>query len=408
MHHSASSVAVPITGTEVATKVATSPTSPDILVTTKHSKLGKSVPKEDNIRDIIDVDSFKFEDTLEHTKTPAPACKGYTLSFPDSKSPHTVYPFALHDTLVLPWDYMVKNSAMSLFARSCTGHSEGELLACQSCRQLPKNKILEGVLARLAEGVHENANFAYHGFSGLQEMLRRKNQQIDFYRLRGLNQAKNLLSKATALSEQKRLVTAIASGKVNRVDRIITMGLRQKKGVRRLLASLEAAAQGYYHPKSFTEEEDMRALLLWKLGGNQVAQINHRAQDAPSVSYLRTRSTVPPITPSHAKPTVDQVRSNVNATLRSMLGVLHSQIGEGAKVLHTVVMFDELAAEKRIRWDPKTNYFLGVCRQHAHKTSMEFINEGDLEELFRCLDDGDIHYAAEVRKFPRIKSGHPS
>jgi len=88
--------------------------------------------------------------------------------------------------------------------------------------------------------------------------------------------------------------------------------------------------------------------------------------------------------------------------------VLHSQIGEGAKVLHTVVMFDELAAEKRIRWDPKTNYFLGVCRQHAHKTSMEFINEGDLEELFRCLDDGDIHYAAEVRKFPRIKSGHPS
>ena len=260
----------------------------------------------------------------------------------------------------------------------------------------------------MAEGVHKNANFAYHGFSGLQEMLCRKNQQIDFYRLHGLNQAKNLLSKATALSEQKRLVTAIVNGNVNRVDRIISMGLCQKKGVHRLLASLKAAAQGYYHPKSFTEEEDMRALLLWKLGGNRVAQINHRAQDAPSVSYLRTCSTVPPITPSHAKPTVDQVQSNVNATFRSMLGVLHSQIGEGAKVLHTMVMFDELAAEKRICWNPKTNYFLGVCRQHAHKTLIEFINEGDLEELFRRLDNGDIHYAAEVRKFPRSKSGHPS
>jgi len=33
---------------------------------------------------------------------------------------------------------------------------------------------------------------------------------------------------------------------------------------------------------------------------------------------------------------------------------------------------------------------------------MEFINEGDLEELFRRLDDGDVHYAAEVSgsKFP--------
>jgi len=80
--------------------------------------------------------------------------------------------------------------------------------------------------------------------------------------------------------------------------------------------------------------------------------------------------------------------------------VLHGQIGVGANVVHAVVMFDELATEKHIRWDPKTNYFLGVCRQHVYKASMEFINEGDLEELFRCLDDGDIHYAPEVREFP--------
>ena len=84
-----------------------------------------------------------------------------------------------------------------------------------------------------------------------------------------------------------------------------------------------------------------------------------------------------------------------------MLDVLHRQIGMDSKVLHAVVMFDEIAAEKRMRWDPKTNHFLGVCRQHAHKTSMEFINEGDLEELFRCLEDGDIHYVAEVRKWFR-------
>ena len=236
--------------------------------------------------------------------------------------------------------------------------------------------------------------------SGIQGMLHQKNQQIDFYRFCGLNQAKKLLSKATALTEQKRLVTAIMSGKANRVDRLISIGLQQKKGVQGLLASLEAAVQGYYHPKTFTEEEDMRALLLWKLGGNRVAHINHQAQDAPSVSYLRTHSTVSPLVPSHADPTVVQVWSNVNAMLRSVLDVLHRQIGMDLKVLHTVVMFDKLAAEKRIRWDPKTNHFLGVCRQHAHKTLMEFIDERDLEELFQCLDNGDIHYAAEVRKYP--------
>ena len=45
-----------------------------------------------------------------------------------------------------------------------------------------------------------------------------------------------------------------------------------------------AAAKGYYNPKSFTEEEDMKALLLWKLGGNRVAEINHQANNALSVS----------------------------------------------------------------------------------------------------------------------------
>lgn len=79
---------------------------------------------------------------------------------------------------------------------------------------------------------------------------------------------------------------AIASGKANRVDRILTIGLHQKKGARGLLASYIVAAESYYHPKSFTEDEDMKALLLWKLGGNWVAQINHHVNGAPSISYL--------------------------------------------------------------------------------------------------------------------------
>ena len=106
-------------------------------------------------------------------------------------------------------------------------------------------------------------------------MLHHKNQLIKFYQLHGLNQAKKLLVKAAVLSDQKRLLMAIASGRVSQVDCLINIGLCQKKGAHGLLASYMVAAEGYYNPKSFTEEEDMKALLLWKLGGNQVAEINH-------------------------------------------------------------------------------------------------------------------------------------
>ena len=107
-------------------------------------------------------------------------------------------------------------------------------------------------------------------------MLHHRNQLIEFYRLCGLNQAKKLLIKAAAISDQKHLLMAIASGRVSQVDCLINIGLRQKKEVCGLLAwQALAAAEGYYNSKSFTEEEDMKALLLWKLGGNRVAEINH-------------------------------------------------------------------------------------------------------------------------------------
>lgn len=77
-----------------------------------------------------------------------------------------------------------------------------------------------------------------------------------------------------------------------------------KEGAQALFASYVAAAEGHYQLKSFTEEEDMKELLLWKLGGNKVTQINHHANCAPSISHLQTHLTVSAIIPSHKSPTI--------------------------------------------------------------------------------------------------------
>jgi hypothetical protein len=78
----------------------------------------------------INVDAFEYEDTLRQQKTSVAVCEGYTLIFPAGKTSHTAYPFALHDTIILPWDFALKNGVMKLFARSCHGLSEG---SCQPC-----------------------------------------------------------------------------------------------------------------------------------------------------------------------------------------------------------------------------------------------------------------------------------
>ena len=175
---------------------------------------------------------------------------------------------------------------MALFSRVCLVFADEGRQSCRPCMLLGENKILENILTRINEGVHENAGYAYYGFSAMSELLHRRTQQLRISELKGLNQAKKLLSKATVLSDQKRLLMAIASGQVNRVDCLLSIGLHQNKSARALLASYVAAAEGHYRPKSFTEEENMKGILLWKLGGTRVAQINHRASGAPSLSYL--------------------------------------------------------------------------------------------------------------------------
>jgi len=65
-------------------------------------------------------------------------------------------------------------------------------------------------------------------------------------------------------------------------------------------------------------------------------------------------------------------------------------------MVHAVLMFDELAIEKRPRWDDKSNKILGVCCEHGQGTSLDFTSEDDLDALWEELKSDQIHLAHEV------------
>lgn len=330
----------------------------------------------------------------------AARCSGYIFDLPLGQSPSSTYPFALHDKMNLPWDYSVSNGMMKLYARTCElympinddGAVDAET-ACQHCQNLVSNTILQGICRRAIEGVLENSNYAYNGFAGMVEILQRKNTVIETLRLRGLNSARRLIGQAASLSDHNRFMVAIASGKYERVDRLVRVALSHKRGIRGIISLYHSAAVGVYQPKSYTEEDDMRGLLLWKLGGNRVAQIAHRSLGLPGITTLRNRSIMPPIIPSPGTPTIIEIQKNIEACFESI-----SEILLGQKVVHQILMLDEIATEKRLRWDHSTNHLLGVCREHAMRVNLEFNSEDDLEEVFGSLDSGEVHYAAEVSR----------
>ncbi|KAJ7744401.1 hypothetical protein B0H16DRAFT_1322187 [Mycena metata] len=350
---------------------------------------------------VIDVDAMDV-DTELLTKSPSPAishrskksppCGGYIFPFKANQTASSDYPFKMHDTLSLPWNYGGNNDGvLTLRSINCAKVCQSGRSNCSECANLPRNPFLEGILQRAADGIPESANYAFNPISGLIEHLHRKNSQIKQLRLRGLNAVKRIAAQARSLTDHKRFVRAIGSGKVENVDRLVRVQLGRKQGIRGLLSTYDEAAKGVYHTRSYVEEDHLRGVLLWKMAGNRVADFAHRALGLPSRTTLRQRATVPPIVPSPGRPQAAEVAKNVASCFEGITDVLAAK-----KPKHAVLMFDEIATERRVRWDPRTNSFLGVCREHANKASLQFNSEKDLEELFRAKEEGKVHFAGEA------------
>jgi hypothetical protein len=125
----------------------------------------------------------------------------------------------------------------------------------------------------------------------------------------------------------------------------------------------------------------------------RLAEIAHRALGLPGMTTLRNRSTMVPIVASVGKPTTKEITKNIDSCMEPVKAVL-AQMKQ--KVFHHVLMLDEIAVEKRIRWDHQTNGFLGVCREHGEQVNLQFNSEDDMVELFKQVDEGHVHHAMEV------------
>lgn len=326
------------------------------------------VPHATNTQEVITVDDSDSEEII-NSRTSLPASNG--------QSPNSAYPFKLHDDMDIPWDCSIKNGRLTLFSRRCEDEVDGTEGACRACLSLPRNNI-----------------WKYYGIGGLQKLLGLKNKRIEWYRLRSLNHARTLATKIRALDDHKRFLAAVASKRVERVDRIVRLGLRHGRGIRFLLGQCVKAAEGLYSPKDYEERDYMRGIVLWKLGGNRIAGIAHRALGLPSITTLKNQTRIPPIGISPRQPTVQEVSKNVAMSFEGMEEAL--KLEPGARNRHAVLMFDEIATEQRLRWDSKTNMIVGVCREHADQAPLEFNSGKDVEAVYRALDGGKIHYAKEA------------
>ncbi|KAJ7883835.1 hypothetical protein B0H14DRAFT_3432644 [Mycena olivaceomarginata] len=127
------------------------------------------------------------------------------------------------------------------------------------------------------------------------------------------------------IDDQKELTIAIASGKILRVER--PMG-------------------------SMNDEwEKALAVALWRVGGGRLAEIGHRALGLPGLNTLRRNTVIRPLLPSASRPRVEDIEYNIDVCLDG----LPEEPDDRPRILHQCLIMDEVATEKRVRHDDRTN-----------------------------------------------------
>ncbi|RDB18817.1 hypothetical protein Hypma_014567 [Hypsizygus marmoreus] len=350
--------------------------------------------------EVIDVDEFEdlvsaevIEATTKRSPKKTTPCIGLRVRFPAGKNQHTSYPFGLHSKLDVPWNYHSINDSFFLQAKSCKGFRGENDVPCTTCHALTSTTLYEGIIHRIENGVHENTPLIYHGVGGLLVVVKKKGNQVDQLRMTKLNNSKKLLGKATALEDHKQWIMAVASGKVDRVAALVQAGLKHHAGVRGLIREYERAAQKLYTPKGYTEEDLMRSVVMLRLGGTRVAEFAHRSMSLPSLTTIRRNTVIRPLIVSPSKPVIAEIEANIISCYEAIGEVMANA---RPRVIHQILMLDELATEKRARWDDSNDKFQGTCREHNHRISLIFSSERELELLCDALDAGEVHLSSEA------------
>ncbi|KAJ6456747.1 hypothetical protein C8R45DRAFT_844729, partial [Mycena sanguinolenta] len=205
-------------------------------------------------------------------------------------------------------------------------------------------------------------------------------------------------------------VMAVASGRVERVAQLVQACLNNGVGIHGIVERYQRACREVYNPKGFTEDDKMLGLLILRLGGARLAGIVHRAKGLPGLTTLRENTIIRPLRASVAMPTIKEIEENIEGCAAG-----EPESTGPPVILHRVLMLDEIAVEKRLRWDDKTNNILDACRECGPKISLQLNTAADLEVFFASLDRGDIHLASEATvaafgvfsKDPRMYSARP-
>ncbi|KAF4615995.1 hypothetical protein D9613_011212 [Agrocybe pediades] len=331
----------------------------------------------------------------------SPPCRGYHLQVTTSEATSAIvyYPFYLHAKQTLPWSVITAGNELYLKSNNCLKESKRKGdndIPCIACRQLHDHSIVTGIRHRALDGANERTPWKFLGPIHMYASLEKKTEQLRRSRLKILNTLRTLAVRNRHIDAWKRLSMSISQENIPRIRALLTSAHRAGSSVFAIIDKVSKAARRIYQIQGYNNTDYQLMFLLYKIGGRAAANIAHRALGLPSIDTAKRHVTTAPLMSSPKFPTPNELQSNLKFCYPNAEASTRMMDAERRAVKGMSMQVDEIKVQERLRWEPRTNSILGVCREHGGQCSLDFRSMHQADTLLDCLRSKTVHLATEA------------
>ena len=274
---------------------------------------------------------------------------------------------------------------------------------CINCDLLADDKLLLDAIERAHDPKahlvsHVPDCFLSDSQLALRNVERRRRES--HCRLRILGQERHSLRLLTVLSDYKRIVLLCSSRKIQRVHQLFSQMIKYKRSAHYIVATLEKAVAGLYHPKGYSLEDLEDTFMALKLGSRALVYAQNHGRGGASVNSLRSDVLSLPRVVCEAGLLSIHVLRVMRENYERFVFAPTGPPGGMATAVWSI-MIDDVNCNREVRPSPHAAenggvLVLGICRcSNTRHVSTTVHTMDDLEALKRATDSAPCGLLAE-------------